>query len=142
MIQDLHRVIQLIEEDWRNTRVLVVGDLMLDRYIWGDVERISPEAPVPIVRAVRRNERPGGAANVAMNEPTLLRLIEALRPNAIVKGGDYREDTVVGTKEVESWGGRVKIVPTVEGCSTTRLIAKAISGADDSVAEAPIPRPQ
>lgn len=67
MIQDLHRVIQLIEEDWRSTCVLVVGDLMLDRYIWGDVERISPEAPVPIVRAVRRDERPGGAANVAMN---------------------------------------------------------------------------
>jgi D-beta-D-heptose 7-phosphate kinase / D-beta-D-heptose 1-phosphate adenosyltransferase len=51
----------------RNTRVLVVGDVMLDRYIWGDVERVSPEAPVPIVRAVRSSERPGGAANVAMN---------------------------------------------------------------------------
>ncbi len=67
MIQDLHRVIQLIEGDWRNTRVLVVGDIMLDRYIWGDVERISPEAPVPVVRAAHRTEQPGGAANVAMN---------------------------------------------------------------------------
>ena len=67
MIQDLHKVIRLIEGDWRNTRVLVVGDVMLDRYIWGDVERISPEAPVPIVHAVHRTERPGGAANVAMN---------------------------------------------------------------------------
>jgi D-beta-D-heptose 7-phosphate kinase/D-beta-D-heptose 1-phosphate adenosyltransferase len=67
MIQDLHRVMQLIEGEWRNTHVLVVGDIMLDRYIWGDVERVSPEAPVPIVRAVHRSERPGGAANVAMN---------------------------------------------------------------------------
>ena len=67
MMQDLHRVIQLIEGDWRNTRVLVIGDLMLDQYIWGDVERISPEAPVPVVRCGHRAERPGGAANVAMN---------------------------------------------------------------------------
>jgi D-beta-D-heptose 7-phosphate kinase/D-beta-D-heptose 1-phosphate adenosyltransferase len=67
MIQDLHRVIQLIEGEWCNTHVLVIGDIMLDRYIWGDVERVSPEAPVPIVRAVHRSEQPGGAANVAMN---------------------------------------------------------------------------
>lgn len=67
MIQDLHRVIQVVEGDWQNKRVLVVGDLMLDRYIWGEVERISPEAPVPVVRAVHRTEQPGGAANVAMN---------------------------------------------------------------------------
>lgn len=67
MIQDLHRVMQLIEGDWRRTRVLVVGDVMLDRYVWGEVERISPEAPVPIVRAVHRTERAGGAGNVAMN---------------------------------------------------------------------------
>jgi D-beta-D-heptose 7-phosphate kinase/D-beta-D-heptose 1-phosphate adenosyltransferase len=67
MIHDLHRVIQLIEGEWSRIRILVVGDIMLDRYIWGDVERISPEAPVPIVRAGRRSEQPGGAANVAMN---------------------------------------------------------------------------
>lgn len=67
MIQDLHRVIELIEGDWRKKRVLVLGDIMLDRYIWGNVERISPEAPVPVVLAAGSNERPGGAANVAMN---------------------------------------------------------------------------
>jgi D-beta-D-heptose 7-phosphate kinase / D-beta-D-heptose 1-phosphate adenosyltransferase len=60
-------VMTLIEGDWSSTHVLVIGDMMLDRYIWGEVERISPEAPVPIVRALRQNERPGGAANVAMN---------------------------------------------------------------------------
>lgn len=48
-------------------RVLVVGDIMLDRYWFGEVERISPEAPVPVVRVVRREDRLGGAANVARN---------------------------------------------------------------------------
>jgi D-beta-D-heptose 7-phosphate kinase / D-beta-D-heptose 1-phosphate adenosyltransferase len=67
MILNLHRAIELIEGDWRRKRVLVVGDVMLDRYIWGHVERISPEAPVPVVSALHSNERPGGAANVAMN---------------------------------------------------------------------------
>lgn len=67
MMQDLHRIIQLIENNWLDSRVLVLGDLMLDQYIWGEVERISPEAPVPVVRAFRRSEQPGGAGNVAMN---------------------------------------------------------------------------
>ncbi len=48
-------------------RVLVVGDLMLDRYLWGNVSRISPEAPVPIVDIEKSESRPGGAANVALN---------------------------------------------------------------------------
>ncbi len=60
---------------WRervaSARVLVVGDVMLDRYWFGDVERISPEAPVPVVRIARSEERPGGAANVARNVAAL-----------------------------------------------------------------------
>jgi len=52
-------------------RLLVVGDVMLDRYWFGDVERISPEAPVPVVRIARTEERPGGAANVARNAAAL-----------------------------------------------------------------------
>lgn len=52
-------------------RVLVVGDVMLDRYWFGDVSRISPEAPVPVVRVERSEERPGGAANVARNAAAL-----------------------------------------------------------------------
>ena len=67
MILNLPGIIALAESGWRNARVLVVGDVMLDKYIWGEVERISPEAPVPVVRATWENERPGGAANVAMN---------------------------------------------------------------------------
>jgi len=51
----------------KNARLLVVGDVMLDRYWFGDVSRISPEAPVPVVRVGRTEERLGGAANVARN---------------------------------------------------------------------------
>jgi D-glycero-beta-D-manno-heptose-7-phosphate kinase len=50
-----------------DTPILVVGDVMLDRYWFGDVNRISPEAPVPVVRVEKREERLGGAANVARN---------------------------------------------------------------------------
>ncbi len=52
-------------------RVLVVGDLMLDRYVYGSVSRISPEAPVPVVKVVRETSMPGGASNVACNIRTL-----------------------------------------------------------------------
>jgi rfaE bifunctional protein kinase chain/domain len=51
--------------------VLVTGDVMLDRYWFGEVERISPEAPVPVVKIARSEERPGGAANVARNASAL-----------------------------------------------------------------------
>ena len=52
-------------------RVLVVGDLMLDRYWTGPTSRISPEAPVPVVRVDQTEDRPGGAANVAINLASL-----------------------------------------------------------------------
>ena len=55
----------------QNARVLVVGDVMLDRYWYGNVDRISPEAPVPVVRITREEERNGGAANVAYNVVSL-----------------------------------------------------------------------
>ena len=57
--------------DLSAARVLVVGDVMLDRYWFGEVSRISPEAPVPVVRVMRVEERPGGAANVARNAAAL-----------------------------------------------------------------------
>ena len=53
------------------SRVLVVGDVMLDRYWFGAVDRISPEAPVPVVRVTREEDRLGGAANVAVNAQSL-----------------------------------------------------------------------
>ena len=54
----------LLEREIR-PRVLLVGDVMLDRYVWGDVERISPEAPIPILRIDRQEHRLGGAGSVA-----------------------------------------------------------------------------
>lgn len=59
------------KEKLASARVLVVGDVMLDRYWYGAVDRISPEAPVPVVRITREEERNGGAANVAYNVVTL-----------------------------------------------------------------------
>jgi rfaE bifunctional protein kinase chain/domain len=59
------------KEKMASARVLVVGDVMLDRYWYGTVDRISPEAPVPVVRVTREEERNGGAANVAYNLITL-----------------------------------------------------------------------
>jgi len=67
MLPELHSVLGLLESGFGKVKVLVVGDLMLDRYILGEVDRISPEAPVPVLRHAHRYERPGGAANVAMN---------------------------------------------------------------------------
>jgi rfaE bifunctional protein kinase chain/domain len=56
---------------FRGVRVLVVGDLMLDRFVWGRVQRISPEAPVPVVQVTAEDVRPGGAGNVVSNVAAL-----------------------------------------------------------------------
>ncbi len=61
----------MVLPDLSAVRLLIVGDVMLDRYWFGDVSRISPEAPVPVVRVERCEERPGGAANVARNAAAL-----------------------------------------------------------------------
>src|SRR4051812_48953368 len=66
-------------------RVLVVGDAMLDRYVWGDAERISQEAPVILLRAQRREERLGGASSVA----TMLRALGAKVMLASIVGNDH-----------------------------------------------------
>ncbi|MFT4640747.1 MAG: bifunctional ADP-heptose synthase (sugar kinase/adenylyltransferase), partial [Verrucomicrobiales bacterium] len=60
------RLANLLEQ-FRSKSVLVLGDVMLDRFIWGNVSRISPEAPVPVVHVQRESAYPGGAANVARN---------------------------------------------------------------------------
>ena len=57
--------------EFERAGVLVVGDVMLDRYWYGPTSRISPEAPVPVVKVENIEERPGGAANVAMNIASL-----------------------------------------------------------------------
>ncbi|HAS41365.1 MAG TPA: D-glycero-beta-D-manno-heptose-7-phosphate kinase [Microscillaceae bacterium] len=76
-----HNSIEDIFSDFSQQRVLIIGDVMVDSYLWGKVERISPEAPVPIVHVQKRDKRLGGAANVAMNiqalgaEPVLCSVI-------------------------------------------------------------------
>ena len=57
--------------DFSAARVLVAGDVMLDRYLFGGTSRISPEAPVPVVHVHDKDDRPGGAANVAVNLASL-----------------------------------------------------------------------
>src|SRR5579859_6616270 len=59
--------IEKIVDSFSSIRVLIIGDVMLDSYIWGVVERISPEAPVPIINVRKKDFRLGGAANVALN---------------------------------------------------------------------------
>ena len=54
-------------DSFRSLKIGVIGDVMLDTYIWGKVERISPEAPVPVVSLHHREQRIGGAGNVALN---------------------------------------------------------------------------
>jgi D-beta-D-heptose 7-phosphate kinase/D-beta-D-heptose 1-phosphate adenosyltransferase len=72
------------------------------------------------------------------DDDTPLSLIKAIRPDILVKGGDYQPDEVVGKAEVESWGGRLALIPLVEGHSTTNLVRKA---AIPHAAEAALPTP-
>jgi D-beta-D-heptose 7-phosphate kinase/D-beta-D-heptose 1-phosphate adenosyltransferase len=95
------------------------------RPIIGERERARIIASLAAVDAV-----------VIFDEPTPLEVITTLQPDVIVKGGDYSEATVVGAKEVRSWGGSVKIVPIVEGFSTTSLIAKVMTKSRDNSPEA------
>ena len=66
-MKDLHKIF----EDFSKQKVLIIGDVMIDAYIFGKVSRISPEAPVPVVDVFQRTNRLGGAANVALNIKSL-----------------------------------------------------------------------
>jgi rfaE bifunctional protein kinase chain/domain len=75
--------------------VLIIGDVMVDSYLWGDVDRISPEAPVPVVNITKRENRLGGAANVALN-------IKSMGANPIlcsVVGNDTKGDEFLSLLE-------------------------------------------
>lgn len=93
------------------------------------------------VRAIKGERRPlvpqGERAEVVaslesvdyvtiFNDQTPLSLIEYLRPDVLVKGGDWREETVVGGDAVRSWGGRVAIIPLTAGASTTNIVEKVL----------------
>ncbi|HOY31828.1 MAG TPA: bifunctional ADP-heptose synthase [Bacteroidales bacterium] len=80
--------IEKIFRDFCGLKVLVIGDVMLDSYIWGKVDRISPEAPVPVVSVTRRENRLGGAANVALN----IRSLGATPLLCSINGRDQKGD--------------------------------------------------
>lgn len=63
--------IRALFDDFAGRKVLIIGDVMIDAYLWGKVDRISPEAPVPVVALKKRESRLGGAANVALNIQSL-----------------------------------------------------------------------
>ncbi len=103
-------------ESFNNLNVLIIGDVMVDSYLWGEVERISPEAPVPIVSVKKRENRLGGAANVALN-------IKAMGANPIlcsVVGNDLKGNEFIGLlrkQEMETVG----IIRSSDRITTTKF---------------------
>lgn len=120
VMQDLHNVLRLLEAGFAQVKVLVIGDLMLDRYIHGEAERLSPESPVPVLRHVQRYERPGGAANVAMN-------LRGLGCEAVLAGfwGEDNEaaelQRLLDAAGVDTVGVVTSTLPTT---SKTRILAR------------------
>jgi D-beta-D-heptose 7-phosphate kinase/D-beta-D-heptose 1-phosphate adenosyltransferase len=103
-------------------RILLVGDLMLDRYLWGDVERISPEAPIPVLRVGRQEHRLGGAGSVA----SMLAALEA-EPTLVAITGDDPEGRMV-RELLGQIGVETCSVPTDPGRATTlkeRLLGRS-----------------
>jgi len=98
--------------DFSKVRILVVGDLMLDRYWYGDTARISPEAPVPVVKVQDVKERPGGAGNVALNLAALGARVSLLA----ITGDDAAADTLhemLRVSDVECYLQRIAGFPTI-----------------------------
>src|SRR5215469_1319170 len=120
MLPELHAILNLLEGGFSRLKVLVVGDIMLDRYIHGEVERISPEAPVPVIRHAQRYERAGGAANVAMN-------LAGLGCKAVLAGfwGDDTEQgelaTILERAGIDTVGVVSSSRPTI---SKTRIVGR------------------
>jgi rfaE bifunctional protein kinase chain/domain len=110
-----------LEARLRKTRLLVVGDAMLDRYLFGEVERISPEAPVPVVRVTREEHRLGGAANVALN-------VKALGPAVTlitVVGQDEPARTLEGLLKSQAVEVILGKDPQLFTCVKLRVIGRA-----------------
>ena len=91
---DKSRLLRIIGQ-FKGKKILVIGDIMLDKYIWGEVSRISPEAPVQVVNVLRESYAPGGAANVANN-------IAALNAKAFmvgIVGNDNAKESLISELE-------------------------------------------
>lgn len=116
---DPRRVLDSVRSLFPRTKVLVVGDILFDRYLWGNVERISPEAPVPVVKLYKRSHMPGGAANVATN-------LRALGFNVELMGftGQDQEGNIL-SKELKNRGINVNNIISLSDRPTitkTRII--------------------
>jgi D-beta-D-heptose 7-phosphate kinase/D-beta-D-heptose 1-phosphate adenosyltransferase len=125
------RLLQLIQR-MRSSRVVVVGDIMIDRYLYGDTERLSPEAPVPVVTVRERSAKLGGAANVAANVASMG--ASCLLVGTVGDDGDgaaIRQELVVARLD----GRHVVTVAGRPTTSKTRIIARAqqIVRIDDEV---------
>ena len=107
--------------NFSNANILVVGDCMLDEFIYGDVRRISPEAPVPVVDVERVEYLPGGAANTAVNVRAL-----GARSRLIGFFGDDREGEQL-VRSLDKWGVDTSGLVMCPGCPTTkktRIVAR------------------
>ena len=101
-------------------KLLVIGDLVLDQYIWGDVNRISPEAPVPVVEVQKETFRLGGAANVACNIASLLGQVEVVG----LIGADENGEKLIGLmKEKSVKTSAVRVDNSRPTSTKTRIIA-------------------
>ncbi|MHB1076020.1 D-glycero-beta-D-manno-heptose-7-phosphate kinase [Thiobacillus sp.] len=104
----------------RRARVLVVGDVMLDRYWFGDVSRISPEAPVPVVHVTRNEDRIGGAGNVARNAAALGARVSLLS----VVGRDEAGQALRALLDAESFNVQLHEDPAFSTITKLRIIGR------------------
>ncbi len=109
---------QYILDVFKSLKILVIGDVMLDHYLFGNVERISPEAPVPVVEAMSEEYRLGGAANVANN-------LASLNVNTYICGivGDDQANKILSSKLKESNIENLNIISHKPTIQKTRIIA-------------------
>lgn len=108
-------------DKFKSLHIAVLGDLIMDEYIYGDVQRISPEAPIPIVQLTRKEWRPGGAANVALNLNNL-----GVRTSLIgVAGRDYMGDKLTTLINELNLRGNIEIIKCENRITTckTRVVA-------------------
>ena len=110
--------IQRLFEQFKNLKVGVVGDVMLDTYMWGAVDRISPEAPVPIVSLQSKEERIGGAGNVALNLQSL-----GARAFVISVTGEDSEGSPSGERPSPGCGGSFASLRMTRGCHAHSVLS-------------------
>jgi D-glycero-beta-D-manno-heptose-7-phosphate kinase len=113
--------LQTILQAASEKRILVIGDLMLDEFVWGRVSRISPEAPVPVVEVLRESYYPGGAANVARN---LREFCSAVLVMGVVGTDAHAERLKTILAESRIGIDALQIDPTYQTIVKTRIVAR------------------